>query len=161
MGVTGWLLSLAAAGAIAVAVVLAVSVRDTDEPDQGAGLVPGQIYSTDAGDPIDLVYELGDPGMGCMANLSGGIAYTGTSASCFGLVEVDEGGTYPLVRADDAEDPAVLVGVMPVGAPGATVSGIGRKAARAETRGRWFLALLEPADPSVANLETLDVDFDY
>ena len=99
--------------------------------------------------------------MGCMTNVSPGIFYGGTNKSCFGLEDVDEGGTYQLFLAASAEDPAVLVGVMPVGATGARVSGIGRKPARAETRGRWFLALLEPADPSVEALETLDVDFDY
>ena len=80
--------------------------------------------------------------------------------SCFDLDAVDEGGVQARLAAR-AEDPAVLVGVLPAGATGVTVSGVGRKPGRAETRGRWFLVLLEPADPSVLNLETLDVDFEY
>jgi hypothetical protein len=161
VGPKAWLLSLAAAAAIAVAVVLAVSMLDTDDPSPTDELAAGQIYSTDAGDPIDLFYEPGEPGMGCMTNVSSGIFYGGTNTSCFGLEDVDDGGSYQLFLPASAEDPAVLVGVMPVGATGARVRGVGRKPARAETSGRWFLALLEPADPSVHELETLGVQFDY
>ena len=161
MGPKGWLLSASASAAIALAVVLALSTLGTDEPRPGAGLVPGQIYSTAAGDPIDLIYERGDAGTGCMTFVSAGIFYGGSNVSCFDVEEIDEGGTYKLVLARYAEDPAVLVGVMPVGATGAAVSGVGRKAARAESRGRWFLALLEPADPSEADLETLRVRFEH
>ena len=161
MGPRGWFLSAVLATAIAVVVLLIVSLRANDETSRRNALVAGQISSTDAGDPIDLVYEPGEQGMGCIANVSGGIAYSGTYTSCFGLVDVDAGGTYMLVLAISADDPAIVVGVMPAGATGAQVNGIGRKGARAETRGRWFLALLEPTDPSIGNLETLDVDFEY
>jgi hypothetical protein len=155
------LLSAAAAAAIALAVIL-VSTRDSDEPRQADELVAGQIYSTDDGDPIDLLYAPSKPGTGCMTFVSAGVFYTGGSnVTCFDLEDIRIGGTYQLVLARRAEDPAVLVGVLPDGATGATVSGVGRKGARAEMRGRWFLALLEPADPSVLNLETLDVDFEY
>ena len=161
MGPKAWVLSLAAAAAIALAVVLVVSLTGGDEPDRATEVAVGHIYSTDAGDPIDVFFEPGEQGSGCMTFLSAGIFYGGSNMSCFDLEEVDEGGTYKLVLPRYAEDPAVLVGVMPVGATGATASGIGRKRARAETRGRWFLASLEPADPSVLDLDTLDVDFDY
>ena len=161
MGPKAWVLSLAAAAAIALAVVLVVSMTDGDEPGRATEVAVGHIYSTDAGDPIDVFFEPGESGSGCMTFLSGGIFYGGSNVSCFDLEEVDEGGTYRLVLPRYAEDPAVLVGVMPTGATGATASGVGRKPARAEARGRWFLASLEPADPSVLDLETLDVDFDY
>ena len=129
--------------------------------ERASGLAYGQIYSTEEGDPIDLLYGPGEPGSDCMTALRGGIFYGGSNVSCFDLEVVDEGGTYRLVLPRHAEDPAVLVGVMPAGATGATASGVGREPARAETRGRWFLASLEPSDPSVLDLETLDVDFDY
>jgi hypothetical protein len=161
VGSKGWLLSLAAAAAIALSVALIVSTSGSDDPAPGTGLVAGQIYSTDRGDPIDLLYEPGEAGTGCATNLSGGLLYSGTRTGCFGLKEVDEGGTYQLVLPSVVEEPAIVVGVMPVGATGARVRGVGRKPARAETRGRWFLALLEPADPSVQDLETLSVRFDY
>jgi hypothetical protein len=162
MSLRGWLLSATAAAGIALGVVLVVSTRDDGDARPADELVAGQIYSTDRGDPIDLLYGPTKPGMGCMTFVSAGVFYTGGSnRSCFDLDEVDEGGTYQLVLARRAEDPAVLVGVLPPGAIGATVSGVGRKPARAETRGRWFLVLLEPADPDVLNLETLDVDFEY
>ena len=161
MGPKGWLLSAAAAAAIALAVVLVVSTPDGDDARPADELVAGQIYSTDRGDPIDLLYAPIRPGMGCMTFLSAGIFYGGSNVSCFDPDTVDEGGTYKLVLAARAEDPAVLVGVLPAGATGASVSGVGRKPGRAETRGRWFLVVLEPADPSVLNLETLDVDFEY
>jgi hypothetical protein len=161
VGPKGWLLSVAAAAAIALVVVLAVSMLDSDEGTPSSELVAGQIYSTERGDPIDLLYERDDEGTGCMRFVSAGIFYGGSNVSCFDLERIDEGGTYKLVLARYAEDPAVVVGVMPAGATGATVTGVGRKAARAEPRGRWFLALLEPADPSVADLETLRVRFEY
>jgi hypothetical protein len=161
VGPRGWLLSVAAAGAIALAVVLVVSARDTGEPGPAAGLVPGQIYSTDAGDPIDLLYVLDEPGIGCMTNVSGGIYYGGTSTSCFDLEAVEQGGTYQILFPASAEDPALVVGVMPFGARAATASGVGWATTRAKVRGRWFLASLEPATPDVSNLDDFRVRFEY
>ena len=66
--------------------------------------------------------------------------------SCFDPKELEEGGTYKLVIPASAEMPAQVVGIMPPGATGAFVRAIGWGAARAETRGQWFLASLEPTN---------------
>lgn len=165
MGPKGWLLSVAAAGAIAVAVVLAVSMWDTDEPEPRAGLVAGQIYSIRSGDPLDVVYEIDESGMGCMHMRGltfrvGGILY-GAGPRCFDPEVVEQGGTYWVVLPASTEDPALVVGVMPSGATAATVSGVGWSSAWAEVRGRWFLASLEPAVPDESNLEDFRVRFKY
>lgn len=80
--------------------------------------------------------------------------------SCVDPQELEEGGTYKLVLPVSAEMPALVVGVMPAGATGATVSAVGWGTARAETRGQWFLASLEPADPSPWDLRDVHVEFD-
>jgi hypothetical protein len=165
VGRKGWLLSAAAAAAIALAVVLVVSGRDSDATPAADKLVAGQIYSTDAGDPVDVVYEIDESGTGCMSLIglpdrTSGIPFGG-SPPCLSLEDVDEGGMYRVLLPASVEDPALVVGVMPHSATGATVSGVGRKTTRADIRGRWFLALLEPAAPHVLNLEPLRVEFDY
>ena len=165
MGRKGWLLSLAAAGAIAVAIALAVSPRHSGGSGAGSGLVPGQIYAVDAGDPIDLVYGIDESGMGCMhlrglALGVGGIPYGG-GTRCFDLEEVEQGGTYQIVLPASAEDPALVVGVTPFGTTRATVSGVGWTTAPAVLRGRWFLASLEPTSPDVSNLDDFRVRFEY
>ena len=134
-----------------------------DDATSAGGLAVGQIYSTDDGDPIDVFYEIDDSEMGCisMGGRSGsGIVYGGR-ASCFDPKELEEGGTYKLVIPASAEMPALVVGIMPAGATGAWVSAIGWRAARAETRGQWFLASLEPTDPSPWDLADIRVEFDY
>jgi hypothetical protein len=165
IGPKGWLLSAGAAVSIALALVLAVSKVDTDEADPGTGLVAGQIYSTVRGDPLDVVYGIDESGMGCiyvrgLANGVGGIPYGG-GPRCFDLEEVEQGGTYQVVLPASTKDPALVVGVMPAGATGAKASGVGWKTARAEVRGRWFLAFLLPAAPDVLNLGDFRVEFDY
>ena len=165
LGPKGWLLSVAVAASIALAVVLAVLALGTDGPAPSAEFVPGQIYSTHAGDPLDVEYEIDGSGMGCMRlgglpDHTGGIPLGG-STRCFDREEADEGGTYVVVLPASAEDPALVIGVMPHRATGATVSGIGWMTSRADVRGRWFLTSLEPAAPDVANLEPIRVRFDY
>lgn len=160
-----WWLSLAAAMAIALAIVLFMSTRDADQLDPDDELVAGQIYSTDAGDPLGIVYETDDPGTGCVAlssfpNDTSGIPYGGTTR-CLTLEEIDQDGMYLVLLPESAEDPALVAGVMPSGATGATVSGIGWTTTRAALRGRWFLASLLPATPDIANLEPFRVRFDY
>lgn len=147
------LLVCSAAGLVLVVVLVAAVLVDSDSTEIAAG----QIYSTDAGDPVDVVYGPDESGLGCM-NV-GGFTYGG-SVSCFDPEEVDKGGSYLVAIPESAEMPAVVVGVMPAGATGATVGGVGRKTAQAETRGRWFLASLEPAAPSTSNLATVRVEFE-
>jgi hypothetical protein len=161
----GWLLSAAAAATIALAVALGVlALRDGDAAAPGSELVAGQIYSTDAGDPVDVVYEVDESGTGCMdlrlPDRTSGIPFGG-SPPCFSLEEVDEGGMYRVLLPASVEDPALVVGVLPSGATGATVNAVGWKTTRANVRGRWFLASLEPAPPDVLNLEPLRVQFEY
>jgi hypothetical protein len=165
MGPKGWLLGLAAAAAIALAVVLLVSTLGSDETEPALELEGGHIFSIDAGDPLDVVYEIDDSGMGCirlrgLPDRTSGIPYGG-SPLCMSLEEVDEGGMYRVLLPVSVEDPALVVGVMPRSATGATVSGVGWKTTRADVRGRWFLASLEPATPDIANLEPIRVRFEY
>jgi hypothetical protein len=165
MSPKGWLLSAAAAAAIALAVVLVVSTRDSDENVPGDELVAGPIYSTDRGDPINVVYGIDESGMGCiylrgLAFGVGGIPY-GAGPRCLDLEEVEQGGTYQVLLPVSTKDPALVVGVMPAGATSASASGVGWTAAQAEIRGRWFLASLEPAAPDESNLENFRVRFEY
>ena len=146
-----------------VTVALAVYTRGGDEAWLAGKIAAGQIYSTDDGDPIDVSYGPDESGrLGCMSvSVSFNVVlYGGSSVSCFDPVELEEGGTYKLIIPGLVEMPALVVGVMPAGATGATVGGIGRKTARAETRGRWFLASLEPTDPSPWDLADIRVEFD-
>ncbi|MGH3127502.1 MAG: hypothetical protein ACRDPX_06260 [Gaiellaceae bacterium] len=165
MGLKGWLLSAAAAAAIALAVVFAVSTRDGDENPPADELVVGPIYSTDRGDPIDVDYGVDESGMGCiylrgLAFGVGGIPY-GAGPRCFDLEEVEQGGTYQVLLPASTKDPALVVGVMPAGATGAKASGVGWRSAQAEISGRWFLASLEPAAPDESNLDDFRVRFEY
>ncbi len=134
---------------------------DDDDATTTGRLAAGQIYSTDDGDPIDVFYEIDDSEMGCISmGGRGGIAYGGR-VSCFDPKELEEGGTYKLVIPASTKMPAVVVGVMPAGATGAWVGALGWKSARAETRGKWFLASLTPADPNPYDLADIRVEFDY
>jgi len=140
---------------------LAMLMLDDDDATSAGGLAAGQIYSTDDGDPFDVYYEIDDSGTGCMSvGGRSGIVYGGR-VSCFDPKELEGGGTYKLVIPASTEMPAHVVGVMPAGATDATVSAVGWETARAETRGQWFLASLEPADPSPYDLADIRVEFDY
>jgi hypothetical protein len=130
-----------------------------DDATSVSGLAAGQIYSTDDGDPIDVSYALDESGRGCMSVI-GGIGYGGHT-TCVDPEELEEGGTYKLVIPESVDMPAMVVGVMPAGATGATVSALGWKTARAETRGQWFLASLEATDPDPYDLADIRVEFDY
>ena len=134
-------------------------IFEDDDATSAGGLATGQIYSTDDGDPIDVSYALDASGMGCMSVI-GGLSYGGYR-SCFDPEELEEGGTYKLVIPASVDMPAIVVGVMPAGATGATVSALGWKTARAGTRGQWFLASLESADPNPYDLADIRVEFDY
>ena len=138
---------------------LAMLMLDDDEGTSADGLVAGQIYSTDDGDPVDVSYALDESGRGCMSVI-GGISYGGYT-NCFDPDELEEGGTYKLIVPMSVDMPAVVVGVMPAGATRALVTALGWETARAETRGQWFLASLEPADPDPYDLADIRVEFDY
>lgn len=158
--------AVAVAGAcVVLAAALAWFVLGGDERTSASGLAAGQVYSTDDGDPIDVVYTLDESGRGCIhlggSVHGGGVIYGGSPVNCFDPKELAEGGTYKLVVPPSAELPALVVGVMPAGATGALVSAVGWETARAETQGQWFLASLEPADPSPWDLADIRVEFDY
>lgn len=159
--------------------VLAIAVVVSALDDRTGELVPGTIYSTAAGDPFDVAYGIDESGMGCISlgglqpsrssafsqgrqwrRATSGLFYGGSRVNCIDPDELDEGGTYQLVLPAAAEKPALVVGVMPAGATGAVVGGVGRETTRAEARGRWFLASLEPAAPSLLDLATIRVEFD-
>lgn len=164
MKAKGWLLTLASTAVIALAVALILSGLDGDPADPGNDLAAGQIYAIAAGDPLDVVYEADDAGTGCLVlgrlAEGGGIPYGGRTR-CFHKEEVDTDGALLVVLPASAEDPALVVGVVPAGATSATASGIGWKTTQAEVKGRSFLASLEPAPPDVTNLEPIRVKFEY
>ena len=164
MGPNAVRLVVVACAAVVTVAGFVAATRPNELEAVAAGQI--QIYSTDDGDPIDVFYGLDESGMGCMSVsggfMSGGsIFYGGTKTTCVDPDELDKGGSYKLLIPASAEMPAVVVGVMPAGATGATVSAIGWKTARAETRGQWFLASLPPADPSPYDLADIRVEFDY
>jgi hypothetical protein len=87
-----------------------------------------------------------------------------TVASCFGVEHAEENGNYVLVTPESA--PALVVGFMPASATRATVDV--EPPVRAETRGRWFLAMLTPQQLAstdvyamgVGKVDAVRVEFD-
>jgi hypothetical protein len=112
------------------------------------GLASGQPYSVEDGDPVDVVLTDANDGGRCLTVSGGGYK---TVASCFGVEFGEENGNQVLLSADD--EPTLVVGFMPAAATRATVDV--EPPVRAETRGRWFLATLTPAQLASTNFELL------
>jgi hypothetical protein len=145
-------LVVACAAAVLLAALFAAAGDDHDPMQTAPGIVLGEglIFSSDDGDPVDVCFTRETQTKGCM-NV-GGFFY-GSTISCFDLDGAE--GSYVVVSATDGKPP-IVVGVMPNGAIGATVRA-GEAQVQADTRGRWFLASLEP---DTRNLAIVSVDFD-
>ena len=127
-----------------------------DQKGRASGLAYGQIYSTEEGDPIDVLADAGDePDMVCM-NV-GGFAY-GTSISCTDIEAARETGSWMLAIPESAAKPPIAVGIMPADATRA-VAVVGSQRVPGEARGRWFLAELEPGSLGPNNASPVDVEF--
>jgi hypothetical protein len=140
-------------GVLAIGLVAALVV------DRGGGsdeLVPGTIFSTDEGDGIDVVYGPDDQGRRC-TNI--GAFFYGSAVGCFDLETVEETGSYEVVIPESKRKPPLVVGVMPASANAATVS-LRSTTVEAETRGRWFLASLEPGVLGPTNDASVVAKFD-
>jgi hypothetical protein len=144
------------AAAVLFAALLAAAGDDYDPvpPELSDAVAEGLIFSSESGDPLDVYFTRDTARTGCM-NV-GAFSY-GSTISCF-----DTGGpegSYAVVIPTTRRKPPIVVGVMPSGATGATVQA-GESRARAETRGRWFLASLEPGALGAKNATPVSVEFD-
>ena len=140
-------------GALAAGLVV---MQATDEGGgSSAEIAQGDVFSTDKGDPVDVVYGPDEQGRGCM-NV-GGFFY-GSGIDCFDLETVDDTGSYVVAIPKPHGKPPLVVGVMPAGAGAATVS-VGSTTVPAETRGRWFLASLPPGILGPDNDASVDVAY--
>jgi hypothetical protein len=148
--------ALTGGAATFAAVALVVAALAAEDDPAPAPVATGTIYSMDAGDPLDVVAASGDvPGTIC-ANV-GGFFYD-AGISCFDAAAHE--GSYQVVLPTDAGRPTMVVGVMPPDARGVTVGGVGRTASQAQTRGRWFIAVLKPSASGPINLAPVRVEFD-
>jgi hypothetical protein len=145
--VIGFVLGVLAAGLVATVVV--------DRGREPAQIAQGDVYSTDAGDPLDVFYGPGDRGLGCMYV---GAFYYGSGISCSDPAAVDETGSWVLVIPEVKRKPPFVVGIMPADATGADVR-IGSRSVRADTRGRWFLAPLPAGSLGPNNDAPVSVQF--
>ena len=95
-------------GALAAGLVV---MQATDDGGGGsAEIAQGDVFSTDKGDPVDVVYGPDEQGRGCM---NVGAFFYGSSISGFDLGTVDETGSYALVIPESGGKPPLVVGVMP------------------------------------------------
>ena len=143
------LLLVGCAGAVAIAAIIG-SVADV--PHEPTPIEVGTIYSTETGDPLDVVASVDEEGI-CV-NV-GGVGY-GSIVSCTDEGGAVERGSYVVVLPVSGSGATYVVGVMPEAAAGATVAA-GDEELRADTRGRWFLAELPDLDADEA--QTVVVDF--
>jgi hypothetical protein len=145
-----------AGACILIAAGLAKVVLGGDEKGRATELAYGQIYSTEDGDPIDVLADAGDePHMVCM-NV-GGFAY-GTSISCTDIEAAGKTGSWMLAIPESEAKPPIAVGIMPADATRA-VAVVGSQRVASEARGRWFLAELEPGSLGPNNARSVDVEF--
>ncbi len=141
---------------ILLAVGLATVLLGSDQKGRATELAYGQIYSTEDGDPIDVLADAGDePDMVCM-NV-GGFAYA-TSISCTDIEAAGETGSWMLAIPESESKPPIAVGIMPADATRA-VAVVGSQRVDCQARGRWFLAELEPGSLGPNNARSVDVEF--
>jgi hypothetical protein len=139
-------------GCAATIVVVALLAATGDKHAEPVPVAVGTIYSTEGGDPLDVVVGIDDAGI-CM-NV-GAFGY-GSSISCTDEQAASATGSYVVVLPDAGRGPTYVVGVLPATSIGATVAAGGEER-RADTRGRWFLAEL----PEIDRGQALDVSVDY
>jgi hypothetical protein len=148
---------LVVASTVLLVGALVLATRSESAGTEGAEIALGQVYSTDAGDPVDVVADPGDmPGAIC-ANV-GGFFY-GSGSTCFTEAGAEMTGSWVLVIPDAGRRPPLVVGVLPASASGATVTVDGERF-EATPRGRWFIASLDSGVLGPNDAEPVDVDFD-
>jgi hypothetical protein len=145
------LLVIACAAVVLAGGLVAAAASDKDE------VTLGQVYSTDAGDPVDVLAETGDRA-GTLCMNVGGFGY-GTAVACSASEDLDATGSWELVPATSDGVAPLVLGVLPAGARTAVVRVDGTEV-RATTRGRWFLAELEPHALGPQNDAPVAVEFD-
>lgn len=152
MGPTAVRLLLIAIAAVVLGVSLvAVATSETED------VALGQLYSTDVGDPLDVLAEAGDrPGSVC-TNV-GGFGY-GAAIACTATEDLDQTGSWELFPGTSAFVKPLVLGVLPADAERAVVR-IGGREVTARTRGRWFLAVLEPGSLGPDNASPVAVSFE-
>jgi hypothetical protein len=150
-------LIVSALGAMAAAVVTAV-IADRGGADGRSvsdDLVPGPVFSMRDGAPVDVSLYRSVGTTRCM-HISGAFHAT---TSCFDVEGAAASGSYQvLIPPFGATTSVLVVGVMPSGATRATVE-VGGTTVRATTRGRWFLAPLEPGELGEGNRAPVSVEF--
>jgi hypothetical protein len=141
-----------ALGVLAAGLVGTLVARgDTTPP----AIAEGDIYATDAGDPLDVSYGPDDKGRGC---IHVGASYYDSSTGCIDPATVDDTGAWMLVMPTVKRKPPVVVGVLPADGAHADVR-VGSARIAAETRGRWFLAELPPGSLGPGNNATVTVRY--
>lgn len=150
MGSKAWWLFVVAFAIGLVATLLVIRERVPGE------IARGSVFSTDEGEPVDVVYGPAQQGRDCMT--VDAFSY-GSTISCFDVETVDESGSYVVVIPESTGKPPLVVGVMPAGTIDATVL-VGSASVHADTRGRWFLASLEPGALGPKNDAQVVVKFD-
>jgi hypothetical protein len=136
---------------------LVLATRSGSDGTEGDEIALGHVYSTDAGDPVDVVAEPGDmPGTIC-ANVGG--SFYGSGSTCFARDGTEVTGSWVLAIPAGGRRPRLVVGVLPASASGATVT-VADERFEATSRGRWFIASLEPGVLGQSNAETVQVGFD-
>jgi hypothetical protein len=139
-------------GLVAAVAVATIAVTRDGEP---LAIAQGGVFSTDAGDPLDVFHGPGYRADGCM-NI-GGFFY-GSSISCTDPATVDETGSWMLVIPELKRKPPLVVGILPANASGATVQ-VESTSLEATTRGRWFLASLPVGSLGPRNDASVQVAF--
>ena len=148
-------LLLVAAAIVALTAALIMSAFDDGEAvPVGTDLIVGAIYSTDRGDPANVEFA-SYTGYGC---LHVSAPYVPSGTSCFDLGPRMQG-SYVVAIPLSKQVAPLVVGVMPPGASATTVR-IGQATVRAGTRGRWFLAELEPGALGPNNAIPVSVGFE-
>ena len=136
---------------------LVLATRSESDGTEGVEIALGHVYSTDAGDPVDVVAEPGDMPRTICANV-GGFFYS-SGSTCFTGDGADMTGSWVLVIPDGGRRPPLVVGVLPASASGAAVT-VADERFEATSRGRWFVASLETGALGQSNARPVHVDFD-
>lgn len=101
-------------------------------------IAQGEVFSTRAGDPVDVVYGREGRRLSCM---NVGATYYPPNVSCADPADVEKAGTWVLVLPEVKARPPLVVGIVPSGASTATVH-VRSTSVEADMRGRWFVASL-------------------
>lgn len=149
------LVFLCVMGALAITLGAAVLWVYSSTSDQTDRLATGRIFSTDAGDNVDVEVLRDSETTRCLQ--VSGFRYP-SATSCFGMQEAATRGPYQVVIRTKVAVPPLVIGVMPSNVIGARVR-VGSDTTQARVRGRWFLAALEPGALGPNNSAPVSVEF--